>query len=231
VGNTFRNQTIRFIALASICFQLTGTFSSVLLAGQASSVSTVDPKAAFSPLVFDVSYYKLVNPDLAQLTDAEARTNWLDHGVVEGRRAHPLFWTQQYLAFYPDLQAAFGATNFPAALKHYVFNGHREGRAGVLALTPNVFDVKFYKDVNKELASLSDTEAEMNWIEHGIAENLHAHPRFYALDYLFLNSTRLCCWAPATASRPLMIMRSLDSTRDASAFSPWLRRFSIPLTT
>jgi hypothetical protein len=196
VGNTFRNQTIRFIALASICFQLTGTFSSVLLAGQASSVSTVDPKAAFSPLVFDVSYYKLVNPDLAQLTDAEARTNWLDHGVVEGRRAHPLFWTQQYLAFYPDLQAAFGATNFPAALKHYVFNGHREGRAGVLALTPNVFDVKFYKDVNKELASLSDTEAEMNWIEHGIAENLHAHPRFYALDYLFLNFDKTLLLGP-----------------------------------
>lgn len=196
MGITFRNQTIRFIAFASICFALIGAFCPALSAGQSSSASAVDPQAAFSPLVFEVSYYKLVNPDLAQLSDAEAKTNWLNHGIVEGRRAHPLFWTKQYLAFFPDLQAAFGATNFPAALEHYVTNGHREGRAGVLALTPNVFNLKFYKEVNKNLAALSDTDAEINWIEHGIAENLHAHPRFYALDYLFLNFDKTLLFGP-----------------------------------
>jgi hypothetical protein len=196
VANTFRYQIIKFIAFASICLLLMGACGSALSAGQSSSAPAVDPQAAFSPLVFEVSYYKLVNPDLAQLTDAEARTNWLNHGVAEGRRAHPLFWTRQYLAFYSDLRAAFGATNFPAALEHYVSNGHSEGRAGVLALTPNVFNVKFYKEVNKDLASLSDTDAEINWIEHGIAENLHAHPRFFALDYLFLNHDKTLLFGP-----------------------------------
>jgi hypothetical protein len=101
VGITFRNQTIRFIAFASICFALIGAFCPALSAGQSSSALAVDPQVAFSPLVFEVSYYKLVNPDLAQLSDAEAKTNWLNHGIVEGRRAHPLFWTRQYLAFFP----------------------------------------------------------------------------------------------------------------------------------
>lgn len=163
----------------------------------ARKAAAVDPVAALSPLVFDVSYYKLVNPDLAGLSDADAQVHWINQGVAEGRRAHPLFWTQQYLAYYPDLQAAFGAQNYPAALEHYVSTGHTEGRTGVLALASTVFDVTYYKHANPDLSSLSDTDAETHWIEHGISENRHGHPRFYAPDYLFLNYDKALLYGTA----------------------------------
>jgi hypothetical protein len=163
----------------------------------APKAAAVDPTAAVSPLVFDVSYYKQVNPDLAGLSDADAQAHWINQGVDEGRRAHPLFWTQQYLAYYPDLQAAFGAQNYAAALEHYVSTGHTEGRSGVLALASTVFDVTYYKQANPDLASLSDTDAETHWIEHGISENRHGHPRFYALDYLFLNYDKALLYGTA----------------------------------
>ncbi|HKV41955.1 MAG TPA: right-handed parallel beta-helix repeat-containing protein [Blastocatellia bacterium] len=176
--------TFSAIILASAALAV---FSASSAASQHPRAAALDEVAALDPLVFDVSYYKLVNPDLSGLTDSDAQSHWLNQGVAEGRRAHPLFWTQQYLAYYPDLQAAFGPQNYAAALEHYVSTGHTEGRAGVLALAPTVFDVQYYKQVNPDLAAMPDTDAETHWIEHGISENRHAHPRFYAPDYLFLN--------------------------------------------
>jgi hypothetical protein len=196
VARIFRNQIIRFIAFTSFYLALTGTLCGFSSA-QALSASAVDPKAALSPLVFDVSYFKSVNPAFAHLTDAQATSQWLNRGAAEGLRAHPLFWSKQYLAFYADLRAAFGATNYPAAIEHYVSTGHSEGREGVLALTPNVFDLSYYESVNPDVQSLSTVDAETFWIEHGIALNQHAHPRFFAPDYLFLNHDKELLFGPA----------------------------------
>ena len=150
VARIFRNQIIRFIAFTSFYLALTGTLCGFSSA-QALFASAVDPKAALSPLVFDVSYFKSVNPAFAHLTDAQATSQWLNHGAAAGLRAHPLFWSKQYLAFYADLRATFGATNYPAAIEHYVSTGHSEGREGVLALTPNVFDLSYYTSTNLDL--------------------------------------------------------------------------------
>ena len=89
----FRNQIVRFIVFTSFYLTLAGagSFTGALLAAQDLSASPVDPKAALSPLVFDVSYFKSVNPAFAHLTDAQATSQWLNHGVAEGLRAHPLF--------------------------------------------------------------------------------------------------------------------------------------------
>ncbi|MFP2904758.1 hypothetical protein ACLESD_06815 [Pyxidicoccus sp. 3LFB2] len=35
-----------------------------------------------------------------------------------------------YLATNPDLQAVYGATNYPAAMDHWIFSGRAEGRRG-----------------------------------------------------------------------------------------------------
>src|SRR6202162_3940931 len=195
MASIFRNKIVRFIAFTPFYLALAGTLCGFSSA-QALSASPVDPKAALSPLVFDVSYFKSVNSEFAHLTDAEATTLWLNHVASDGLRAHPLFWSKQYLAFYPDLQAAFGLTNYPAAIEHYVFTGHSEGRQGVLALTPNVFDLSFYKSVNPDVQSLSNVQAATFWIEHGIALNQHAHPRFFAPDYLFLNHDKELLFGP-----------------------------------
>src|SRR5580692_6239781 len=106
VVRVFRNQIVRFIVFTSFYLALAGAFSGALLAAQDLSAPPVDPKAALSPLVFDVSYFKSVNPAFAHLTDAQATSQWLNHGAAEGLRGHPLFWSKQYLAFYADLRAA-----------------------------------------------------------------------------------------------------------------------------
>ena len=163
------------------------TFIWLLLARAiALAQTTVDPKEALSPLVFQVSYYKQVNLDLAGLSDAAAQANWLATGVTQGRRAHPLFWSKQYVAYYPDLRMAYGS-DYYELLQHYVDHGHAEGRTGVLALASEAFDIAYYKATNKAQTSLSDADAETYWVLTGIAAGQQAHPRFLASDYLFLN--------------------------------------------
>jgi hypothetical protein len=66
----------------------------------------IDPTIGLSNLVFDVSYYKKANPDLANLSDADAQTNWLNSG----------------------------AANYGAAVDHYLRSGRREGRKGLFAI-------------------------------------------------------------------------------------------------
>jgi len=186
MANRFCRPIIVIVTLLLFGFVLSGACAPAPTVNRKAATS-IDPGTAFSPLVFDLSYYKLVNPDLSGLSDADLQAHWLNHGIAEGRRAHPLFWTQQYLALYPDLQAKYGAQNYPAALVDYVTSGHDAGLAGVLALAPTVFNVAYYKQVNPDLAILSDTDAETHWIENGISETRHGHPRFFAPDYLFLN--------------------------------------------
>ncbi|MBI3074187.1 MAG: hypothetical protein HYY84_18930 [Deltaproteobacteria bacterium] len=84
------------------------------------------------PEVFDWRWYVENQPDLkrAQSGQAQAQRHWQSHGIREGRQAHPNFSTKAYLARYPDLQRAFGATGYAKALYHYLNNGIKEGRKG-----------------------------------------------------------------------------------------------------
>jgi hypothetical protein len=59
-----------------------------------------------------------------------------------------VFDVAYYLSIYPDLQAAFGPTNYAAALNHWVTYGLYEGRRS----SPS-FDVAYY------LASYPDLQA------------------------------------------------------------------------
>lgn len=83
------------------------------------------------PLIFDVNYYRSNNPDLASGSDADLQTHWVQHGIYEGRRASIFFKASDYLARYPDLLKAFGATNYVAAAQHFVTGGYElEQRLG-----------------------------------------------------------------------------------------------------
>ena len=49
--------------------------------------------------------------------------HWAVAGRFEGRRSANRFDVRAYLGRYPDLQQAYGSTNWPAAANHYVSTG------------------------------------------------------------------------------------------------------------
>lgn len=85
--------------------------------------------------VFNWRFYLNANVDVAAVykTPQEACSHWL-YSVAnnEGRQAHAGFHSRQYLQRYADLTSAFGATNYQAAINHYVSNGLAENRIGYL---------------------------------------------------------------------------------------------------
>lgn len=90
-------------------------------------------QAAVDKNIFNWRYYLNSNADVAGAgvkTASAACTHWLNHGLPAGRQAHPGFHSSQYLARYPDLLAAFGKTNYIAAVNHYIQSGIPEGRIG-----------------------------------------------------------------------------------------------------
>lgn len=83
------------------------------------------------------------NPDYylrSQLSDCLSKTDpiwemrafahYLDVGIEQGLQSHPEFCVKQYLEKYPDLLAAFGSNNYPAAFHHWLAYGIDEGRLG-----------------------------------------------------------------------------------------------------
>ena len=82
---------------------------------------------------FDPQFYANKNPDAVKKsgnsTAADMMTiHWLGWGINEGNQSSKDFHVKAYLDRYPDLQAAFGPTNYSAALVHWLDSGKREGR-------------------------------------------------------------------------------------------------------
>jgi hypothetical protein len=98
------------------------------------SINRARAQNIFDPLVFNWQFYLDVNADLrpAGIVDkGGAQWHWQYYGRSEGRRSAPGFNVRDYLALYADLRAAFGNTNYPAAVNHFLNYGHNEGRVAV----------------------------------------------------------------------------------------------------
>ena len=84
--------------------------------------------AALDPDVFNWREYLSINGFESLQTPEAARTHWLTNGIAEGRRASRTFSPTQYLQLNSDVANAFGATNYQAAIDHYINSGRYEGR-------------------------------------------------------------------------------------------------------
>jgi alpha-tubulin suppressor-like RCC1 family protein len=86
--------------------------------------------SSLDPGVFSWREYLKLNPDLPQNWDqAAAQNHWLNWGGIgQARGASFTFIPSAYLYFNPDIGDAFGATNYQAAIDHYVRSGRKEGR-------------------------------------------------------------------------------------------------------
>ncbi len=81
--------------------------------------------------VFDACFYASKYPDIKAVFGVDwwkAGHHWVNQGVREGRQSSAGFSIKAYLNRYPDLQRAFGATNYAAALNHWWEHGKKEGR-------------------------------------------------------------------------------------------------------
>ena len=88
--------------------------------------------SALDPEVYDWREYRAINGlESALPTEPATREHWLTQGIAQGLRASKTFSASQYLQLNPDLLNAFGATNYQAAINHYVGSGRAEGRSTV----------------------------------------------------------------------------------------------------
>jgi alpha-tubulin suppressor-like RCC1 family protein len=86
---------------------------------------------ALDPEVYNWHEYLAINGLGSALTTQEAaRDHWLTQGLPQGLRGSKTFSASAYLQLNPDLNH-FGATNYFAAIDHYVGAGRGEGRSTV----------------------------------------------------------------------------------------------------
>jgi alpha-tubulin suppressor-like RCC1 family protein len=85
------------------------------------------------PDVFNWKQYLEMNPDVAtsfpDQTGAEG--HWVNNGINEGRIGSRTFSPSTYLQLNPDVANTYGATNYSAAIDHYMASGRNEGRGTV----------------------------------------------------------------------------------------------------
>ena len=87
---------------------------------------------SLDPDVFNWRDYIAIHQLQGALPDqGSAEAHWLAHGIPEGRAGSKSFSPAQYLQLNPDLANAFGATNYQAAIDHYISTGRSEGRSTV----------------------------------------------------------------------------------------------------
>ena len=87
---------------------------------------------AFDPDVFNWRDYAAINGLQSVAPDqVSAENHWVNFGMAQGKVAAKTFSPSQYLQLNPDIANAFGATNYQAAIGHYVSSGRSEGRGTV----------------------------------------------------------------------------------------------------
>ena len=99
------------------------------------------------------------------LTPRDLEGLYLEYGTLPTADVDPAL----YLELHPDLQAAFGATNWTAAESHWKPTGRREGRLSSLH-----FDVRFYLathgDLRTAFGATNWPAAARHWLNAGLKE-------------------------------------------------------------
>jgi hypothetical protein len=144
-------------------------------------------KACFDPMV-----YRDRNKDLANLTDAQLKEHWLNHGIAEGRASSTILDLGFYVNNNPDVKNAFtknGVTDFTAVYNHFITKGYKEYRK-----SSALFDGKYYIDRYSDVASSFKEEYLRHYVENGMAEGRRASLTFDPNYYWFIRSDVYDAW-------------------------------------
>ena len=151
--------------------------------------------ARLNSIVFNPHEYRFLNSDISYYNDQQAIDHWLNHGINEGRRGSYWFHPKEYLEYYDGLAAAYGITNYAAAISHYIDHGQNPPERRVPSYTtfPDVLNWKEYLELNPSLKAddgngglrrYTQDEAYWHWHKHGIYEGRQGSYRFSSQYYL-----------------------------------------------
>ena len=122
---------------------------------------------------FDPMVYRDRNKDLSSdLTDAQLKQHWLEHGIKEGRPSSTVLDLGFYLSNNPDLQTAFG-TDHEKLYEHFVTSGYKEYRK-----SSALFDGSFYTKNHPDVDSAFGDEYLRHYVQNGQAEGRRASLTF-----------------------------------------------------
>ncbi|KYC37433.1 hypothetical protein WA1_48435 [Scytonema hofmannii PCC 7110] len=116
---------------------------------------------------FDVNFYRSANPDLRNMTDAQALSHFQNFGLSENRLFSPLV----DLSFYRASNSDLATLNNQQAYEHLSNYGISEGRQ----FSPFV-DFNFYRQNNGDLAGLSNEQLFDHLRTYGLTEGRQASP-------------------------------------------------------
>ena len=91
----------------------------------------------------------------------------------------------------PDVAKVYGATNYAAAIQHYILYGIKEGRVGRYALYSGIFNATWYLNNNADLKKVFGTDAKAateHWLAYGIKEGRQGTLTFIPSEYMGVNS-------------------------------------------
>ncbi len=137
---------------------------------------------------FDVMVYRDRNPDLADMTDAQLKNHWLNHGIKEGRASSTILDLGFYLANNPDLKEAFG-TDYEKVYNHFITSGYKEHRK-----SSALFDGSYYTEKYPEVASSFGDEYLRHYVENGQAEGRRASLTFDPNYYWYIRPDVYEAW-------------------------------------
>ena len=137
---------------------------------------------------FDAMVYRDRNKDLANLTDAQLKEHWLNHGIKEGRPSSTILDLQFYLNNNPDLKTAYG-TDYEKVYKHFITSGYKEYRK-----SSALFDGQYYTQKYPDVASSFKELYLKHYVETGIKEGRRASLTFDPNYYWFIRPDVATAW-------------------------------------
>jgi len=147
---------------------------------EAPYTETVREETWIEKAAFDTMVYRDRNPDIADLSDADLKKHWLEHGIKEGRASSPVLDLGFYRNNNPDLKEAFG-DDYEALYNHFITSGYKEYRK-----SSALFDGSFYCKNYPDVAANYKENYMLHYVDHGIKEGRRASLTFDVHYYLYI---------------------------------------------
>ena len=137
---------------------------------------------------FDVMVYRDRNIDLANMTDAQLKQHWKEHGIKEGRPSSTVLDLGFYRSNNPDLKEAFG-DDWEAIYNHFITKGYQEHRK-----SSALFDGSYYCENNPDVVQNYKEKYLLHYVDHGMREGRRASLTYDPNYYLYIRPDVAEAW-------------------------------------
>lgn len=197
IGTTYGTDDVLLTGKSSgkqqILYPVSGGYKLGFISGSISPTVNYAPvtyngtPAEIEVYCFDAKYYADTYPDLKAAfgyDEQKLLNHWKNHGIKEGRGASPVLDLAYYMANNPDLQKAYGATNYTKAYQHFLNHGYAEYRA-----SSKYYNGDYYRRKYSDLSSYDSKFLISHYLKYGIVEGRSANTVKYTTSTTSENST------------------------------------------